>query len=127
MAVALEARVPLLDHRVVEFAAAIPTAMKIRGSRGKRILRRILHRHVPAELVERPKMGFGVPIEHWLGHELRDWCEDLLNPARIREQGFIDGEAVARMWREYLAGQSNWYYYLWDVLMFRAWQEHNRA
>ena len=124
MAVSLEARVPLLDHRVVEFAAGLPTGLKVRDGQGKHLLRRLLSKHVPASLVERPKMGFGVPIEHWLGHELRDWSESLLDTRRLTEQGHLNVGEVRRMWREYLAGQSNWHYYLWDVLMFQAWLEH---
>ncbi|MGE4552370.1 MAG: asparagine synthase (glutamine-hydrolyzing) [Desulfovibrionaceae bacterium] len=122
MAVALEARVPLLDHRVVEFAATLPTAMLAEAGRGKRLLRRVLSRHVPSALVDRPKKGFAVPIEHWLGHELREWCESLLDPRRMAEDGVLDAWAVARMWREFLAGRTQWHYYLWDVLMFQAWR-----
>jgi asparagine synthase (glutamine-hydrolysing) len=123
MAVGLEARVPLIDHRVVEFAARIPTAMKMRDGQGKWPLRQVLYRHVPQELVDRPKMGFGVPIERWMREDLRGWCEDLLSPDAIRRGGYVDAELVARMWREYLAGETNWHYYLWDVLMFQAWVE----
>jgi len=123
MAVALEARVPLLDHRVVEFAARVPAAMKVRGGQGKWLLRQVLYRHVPRALVERPKMGFGVPIAAWLRGELRQWADDLLSPAAIRRQGYLDAGRVERMWREYLAGEDNWNYYLWDVLMFQAWLE----
>lgn len=123
MAVGLEARVPILDHRVVEFAAALPTSMKVRDGKGKWLLRRLLHRYVPEALVERPKMGFGVPIERWLKHELRDWCESLLDERKMREQGYLDERAVRRIWHEYLGGQGNWYYYLWDILMFQAWLE----
>ncbi len=121
MAVSLEARVPLLDHRVVEFAARVPTSMKVRRGKGKWLLRQVLHRHVPKTLVERPKMGFGVPIENWMRSELREWCEDLLNPNVIKRQGYLNPDMVARMWREYLDGETNWNYYLWDVLMFQAW------
>ncbi|MUM77822.1 asparagine synthase (glutamine-hydrolyzing) [Pseudodesulfovibrio sp. F-1] len=121
MAVSLEARVPLLDHRVVEFAARLPQALKVRGGKGKWLLRQVLYRHVPRELVERPKMGFGVPIEQWLHGELRQWCDDLLNPAEIRRQGYLDAGLVEKMWREYLAGEHNWKSSLWEVLMFQAW------
>lgn len=121
MAVALEARVPLLDHRVVEFAARIPTSMKVKDGQGKWLLCQVLYRHVPRELVDRPKMGFGVPIAKWLRGELRQWADDLLSPATIRRQGFLDAAMVERMWRGYLAGEDNWNYYLWDVLMFQAW------
>lgn len=121
MAVGLEARVPLLDHRVVEFAGRVPTAMKVQGGQGKWLLRQVLYRHVPRELVERPKMGFGVPIANWLRKELKEWAGDLLSPATIRRQGFLDADMVERMWGDYLAGEDNWNYYLWDVLMFQAW------
>lgn len=121
MGVALEARVPLLDHNVVEFASTVPMGMKVRNGKGKWALRQVLYRHVPKDLVERPKMGFGVPIGKWMREDLREWCEDLLSPEHIRKQGYIDANMVERMWREYLDGQTNWNYYLWDVLMFQAW------
>jgi asparagine synthase (glutamine-hydrolysing) len=124
MAVALEARVPLLDHRVVEFAATLPTAMKVQSGQGKHLLRRLLYRHVPRELVDRPKMGFGVPIDEWMRGKLRPWCEDLLDTGAIRRQGLLDARLVERIWREYLAGRGNWSYHLWDVLMFQAWLGH---
>lgn len=123
MAVGLEARVPLLDHRVVEFAARTPLSFKVRGGKGKWLLKQVLYRHVPKELIERPKMGFGVPIERWMRNELREWCGDLLNADTLKRQGYLDADKVARMWNEYLSGESNWHYYLWDVLMFQAWLE----
>lgn len=123
MAVSLEARVPLLDHRVVEFAATIPTSMKVHGGQGKWLLRQVLDRYVPRDLIDRPKMGFGVPIEKWMREDLREWCGDMLNADSIRQQGYIDADAVSRMWKEYLNGESSWNYYLWDVLMFQAWLE----
>ena len=126
MAVGLEARVPLLDHRVVEFAAALPTQMKNGTLGGKSILKNILYKHIPRNLVDRPKSGFSVPIESWLANELRDWCESLLDEKKIHEDGYLDARAVTKMWREYLNGQMNWYYYLWDVLMFQAWRENWR-
>ncbi|MBI9079546.1 MAG: asparagine synthase (glutamine-hydrolyzing) [Pseudodesulfovibrio sp.] len=121
MAVGLETRVPLLDHRVVEFAAALPTSMKVQNGSGKEVLRRVLDRYVPRELVDRPKMGFGVPIQDWLRNELRDWCESLLQPDEIRRQGLLNADMVERMWREYLDGTLHWNSHLWDVLMFQAW------
>ena len=123
MGASLEARVPMLDHNVVEFAARIPTTMKVRGNKGKHLLRRVLNKYVPKELVERPKMGFGVPIEHWMRNELKEWCEDMLAPSTIRKQGYLDADMVSRMWHEFLDGEPNWNYYLWDVLMFQAWLE----
>ena len=124
MGVALEARVPILDHRVVEFAARVPMSMKVRNGSTKWLLRQVLDRHVPHELTDRPKMGFGVPIEQWMRNELREWCDDLLSPSVIRSQGYLDADLVERMWREYLAGETNWNYYLWDILMFQAWLEN---
>lgn len=121
MAVGLEARTPLLDHRVAGFAARTPMGLKTRDGHGKWLLRRVLYRHVPRELVDRPKMGFGAPIPAWLRGELKAWAEDLLSPASIRARGLLDAGFVARMWREFLAGEDNWSHCLWDVLMFQAW------
>lgn len=123
MAVALEARVPLLDHNVVEFAAKVPKHMKVRGGKGKYLLRKVLHRYVPESLVERPKMGFGAPIGQWMRYELRDWCESLLDEGSIRGQGYLNASVVRRMWKQYLNGNDGWQYYLWDVLMYQAWLE----
>jgi asparagine synthase (glutamine-hydrolysing) len=123
MAIALEARVPLLDHRVVEFAWRLPRSVKIRGGMSKWLLRQVLYRHVPPELVERPKMGFGIPLGEWLRGPLRDWAETLLAERRLREGGLLDAGLVRRFWAEHLGGQRNWQYQLWDVLMFEAWRE----
>jgi asparagine synthase (glutamine-hydrolysing) len=123
MAVSLEARVPLLDHRVVEFAWTLPLALKTGGGVAKRTLRNVLYRHVPKDLIERPKMGFALPIHDWLRGPLRDWAEALLDEKRLREGGFFAAGAVREKWRQHLSGQRNWQHHLWDVLMFQAWLE----
>lgn len=123
MAVALEARVPLIDHRVVEFSWRIPRDKLIRNGVSKWPLRQVLYKHVPAELIERPKMGFGIPLGEWLRGPLRDWAENLLSEQRLREAGLLDVARVRRAWTEHLSGQFNWQYPLWDVLMLEAWRE----
>src|SRR5664279_1865243 len=122
MAVALEARVPLLDHRVVEFAWRLPRAAKIRGGVSKWLLRQVLYRHVPPALIERPKMGFSIPLGDWLRGPLRDWAESLLSESRLREAGLLDAQRVRQCWQDHLGGH-NREYQLWNVLMLEAWRE----
>lgn len=123
MNVALETRIPLLDHRVVEFAWSLPLSMKIKADRGKWLLRQVLYRHVPARLLERPKMGFAVPIHQWLRGPLRDWAAALLCETRLRSEGFFAAGHIWQKWELFLAGQDHHQFQLWDVLMFQAWHE----
>ena len=121
MAVSLEARAPFLDHRVVEFAFAQPLGLKIRDGSGKWLLRQLLYRHVPPALVNRPKMGFGVPIDAWLRGPLKSWAEALLDPVRLQSQGFLHAAPIAQAWQAHQSGRRNLQHFLWNVLMFQAW------
>jgi asparagine synthase (glutamine-hydrolysing) len=126
MAVSLEARVPLLDHEVVEFAWRIPLGWKIHGQTQKWILRQVLARHVPTALFERPKMGFGVPVGQWLRGPLKDWAADLLEEGGLRADGILDPHVVTRTWDAHQAGRGNHEHQLWAVLMFQSWWRLNR-
>lgn len=125
MAVSLETRVPLLDHRVVELAWSMPYALKVRNGQTKWLLRQVLYRHVPQKLIERPKMGFGVPVDQWMRGPLRSWAESLLDPKRLVAEGYLDANAVTKRWRQHLQGRHNWRDSLWLVLMWQAWLERN--
>lgn len=126
MAVSLETRAPFLDRDVIEFAWSLPMAMKLREGRGKWLLRRLLDRHVPRELVERPKMGFGIPLDQWLRGPLRDWAEALLDESRLRREGCLDPAPIRQAWRQHLEGSASFGLRLWSVLMFQAWLEQER-
>ncbi|GAB3791394.1 asparagine synthase (glutamine-hydrolyzing) [Dyella agri] len=125
MANSLETRVPMLDHRVVELAWRVPLHRKIRDGEGKWLLRQVLYRHVPRTLVERPKMGFAIPLDSWLRGPLRDWAEALLDEGRLRREGYFYPKPIRQKWDEHLSGRRNWQYPLWTVLMFQAWLEES--
>jgi asparagine synthase (glutamine-hydrolysing) len=126
MAVALECRVPLLDHRVMEAAWRLPWSMRVRGLTGKWLARQVLERYLPRRLFARPKSGFSVPLADWLRGGLREWAEAMLDPVRLDASGFLDTGAVRALWQEHLAGRSNRQHALWNVLTFQAWHEHWR-
>jgi asparagine synthase (glutamine-hydrolysing) len=121
MAVSLESRVPMLDKSIVQFAWQLPESLKVRDGQTKWILKQLLNQYVPKTLIDRPKMGFGVPIGRWLRHELREWGEALLDPVKIEAQGYLKADIVQNLWHEHQSGQRNWQYQLWTVLMFQAW------
>ncbi|HYE29633.1 MAG TPA: asparagine synthase (glutamine-hydrolyzing) [Allosphingosinicella sp.] len=123
MSVSLETRVPMLDHRVVEFAWRLPLDLKLRGGESKWVLRQLLYRHVPRALIERPKMGFGIPIDAWLRGPLRPWAEALIGEERLRREGYFRPGPIRRAWEAHQSGQANMQYHLWAILMFQAWLE----
>ena len=122
MAASLETRVPFLDPRVIDFAWNLPLRQKVRDGQGKWLLRQLLYRHVPKAMVDRPKQGFGVPIEHWLRGPLRDWAEDLLSPTALAADGLLDPAPIRAMWQRHLSGR-NVQHALWNVLMYQAWRK----
>jgi asparagine synthase (glutamine-hydrolysing) len=122
MSVGLEARVPLLDRRVADYAWSLTPHQRTRNGVGKWALREVLDRYVPRRLVDRPKMGFGVPIGAWMRGPLRDWCEDLLDENTLREGGILDPRIIRQRWAEHLSGKANWQHPLWNVLMFESWR-----
>jgi asparagine synthase (glutamine-hydrolysing) len=127
MAHSLEGRMPLLDHRLVEFAWRLPLNQRIRAGSGKWLLRKLLEKRLPVNLIDRPKMGFSVPAHDWIRGPLKAWAEALLEPGRIRREGFLDEEMVTEKWRQHRSGERNWLACLWNVLMFQAWLENERC
>ena len=125
LGISLESRVPLLDHRVVEFAWQLPLSLKIRNAQGKWLLRQLLYQYVPKHLIERPKKGFSTPFGSWLRGPLRDWAEDLLNENKLNQQGFLNSDLIRQRWQAHLSQSRNWQYELWDVIMFQAWLKEN--
>ncbi|MBU3568199.1 asparagine synthase (glutamine-hydrolyzing) [Polynucleobacter alcilacus] len=125
MAASLEGRSPYLDHRVVEFALSLPLVLKFKNGEGKWILRKVLEKYMPRDLIDRPKMGFGVPISEWLRGPLKEWASELLDETRLRREGFFQAEPIREKWLEHLSGRRNWQDCLWTVLMFQAWLEEN--
>lgn len=127
MAVSLEVRVPLLDHRVVELSWRLPLRLKLRGGTGKWLLRQIAYKYVPERLLQRPKMGFGVPIDDWLRGPLKDWASDLLSPSALGRSNLLDPAPIAIKWDQHQTGRRNWQHFLWNVLMFASWHETYRT
>lgn len=123
MAVNLETRIPFLDHRVVEFAWSLPLDLKIRGGQSKWIVAQLLNKYVPKDLYDRPKMGFGIPIDKWLRGPLKEWAQDLLTDSMLEKHDFLNVSSIQQKWREHLSGRRNWQYHLWDVLIFQSWYE----
>lgn len=125
MGSSLEARSPLLDHRIIEFAWSLPMSYRIQNDDGKRLLKKLLYRYMPRKLVDRPKMGFSIPVEAWLRGPLKEWAESLIDKERLKKEGFFDPELVHKKWQEHQSGKKDWKYSLWNVLMFQAWYESN--
>ena len=127
MSASLESRAPFLDHRVVELALSLPERVLIRGGVGKWLLRQVLDRYVPRQLIERPKAGFEIPLGEWLRGPLRPWAESLLEPGQVARGGYLDPTLITRAWRQHLSGTFDRGHLLWNALMFQAWHQHVSA
>jgi asparagine synthase (glutamine-hydrolysing) len=125
MSVSLEGRIPFLDHRIAEFAWSLPMDFKVSQGEGKRILKDVLYKKVPKKLIDRPKSGFRVPMEHWLRNELKEWAEALLSEKALSVSGLLDSKIIRKKWAEHSSGKRNWQYHLWDVLIFQDWYQKN--
>ena len=123
MAVSLETRVPFLDHNIVEFVMTLPMKLKLHNGQSKRLLREVLYCYLPKELIDRPKMGFSIPIGRWLRGSLQDWASSLINENRLRSEGYLRSEQVLKMWDDHVKGRGGWDHQLWNILMFQAWLE----
>lgn len=125
MAVSLESRIPFLDHNVYAFSSSLPLSCKTNKGTSKWILREILKKYIPENLINRPKMGFGIPLEVWLRGPLKEWADDLLEEKVIKESGLLNPKVVRQKWEEHISGKRNWHYQLWSILMFQAWYKEN--
>jgi asparagine synthase (glutamine-hydrolysing) len=125
MSVSLESRIPFLDHNVFAFSSSLPLSFKINKGTSKWILREILKKYIPENLINRPKMGFGIPLEAWLRGPLKEWADDLLDEKAIKESGILTPKVVRHKWEEHISGKRNWNYQLWSILMFQAWYKEN--
>jgi len=126
MANSLETRVPFLNQEVYEFAWKIPYELKMRNGVGKSILKNVLYNYVPQSIIDRPKMGFGIPIEDWLRGPLRDWAEELISENRLSDEDFFHVQPIREMWKKHLSGALNYQAQLWPILMFQAWLAENK-
>ena len=127
MSTGLEVRAPFLDHRIVEFASRLPLDLKLRNGIGKWLLRQVLYEYVPKTLIDRPKMGFAVPLAEWLRGPLKNWASDLLDQQSLASQGVLNADLVSEKWREHLSGHRNWEHPIWGILMFQSWLAKSKS